>query len=749
MNFPTKGLSMNDSDSRYDDLERTDVLPQLALQADQEDNIDGTARLALPAQLNESVKPFGIAAHNGASGRVSALPAKPSTTDLAVGGIRGKISDLENRLIEAQDRHIDLKHQCEQWTRRCGVAEARAAKAEASYVQQSSELHHVELQASEAQQRLQEERVRFQAKIAEAEQQLVHTRTRGDKRVAALEQLLSEQTGLAALSERAASEACVEIEKARGEVKLAQTAIRGLEERLAEQTQAASEVTRIYSQQTSQVAVNAELIVAMEKKLAESQAENTASDTRITGLESQVQNANAALATLQSEIAVKLRHIAALEQGLASRDESIDALKTQLASIKDSTAELITAKSALDERCAELEQAVAAARGGTATSEREIARLNTALRGNDTRINELTAALRAADTALKDRDTTIAEVAGRADATRIEYAQVVEQANALRRRLDESEQHIDGLQAQLVLRTDELTAAQESARVSQTRQAEVTAEMCKLGADLDETLKAMGKIMAERNQLETENQAGRAELGIAQARYQEAAQTVVAVRGSIAIREQKNAALERELRAASLQLKEANDRITRVAATTEEFNAELRQRDNRIALLEQKCADQASALNDISQDVERVNSANPSERLAAMGYALEALDQTGTIHRMSRSTTTVGRAATNDVSIDSTSVSRYHARIVVQPEGVWLIDLQSTNGCGVNGRRISRQILCDGDVVMIGHCKFRFSALGASKDEPAPNEEFPLFDEPLLIPKAHGADHDVSREQHH
>jgi pSer/pThr/pTyr-binding forkhead associated (FHA) protein len=159
----------------------------------------------------------------------------------------------------------------------------------------------------------------------------------------------------------------------------------------------------------------------------------------------------------------------------------------------------------------------------------------------------------------------------------------------------------------------------------------------------------------------------------------------------------------------------------------------LRERDSRIAVLEEKLLDHASALSAIGQDIERVNAATPNDRLTAMGYALESLDDPNIVHRITRMTTTAGRSGSNDIEINSTSVSRYHARIVVKPEGVWLIDLQSTNGCGVNGRRTSRQIICDGDVVMIGHCKFRFSVLGAEAAKGAGNDEIPLLNEPRLI----------------
>jgi chromosome segregation ATPase len=747
-NFLAKGVCMSNPDSRYEDLERTDVLPQLALKSEREDSTDHTSRLARPRLAEHTPAPFGVVAHtNSANGKISTLPAKPSTTDLAVGGIRGKIADLEQRLVEAQERQVTLKHHCDQLTQRCRVTEDRAANAEANYVQQTSELHRLTQQTADAQQRLHEERVRFQAQIVETERLLLEARTRGDKRAASLEQLLNEQTGRAVLSERGAADARVDIEKARGELDVAQAAIRSLEERLAEQTRAASDVTELYSQQTAQVAANAKLVTEFEQQLAAVQTAKAECDDRIVKLEAQVRSANDAVAGLQSEVAIKLRHIGALEQGLASRDQSIDELKAHRVAEDQSTAELRAAKAELDQRCAQLEQAITNAQAVAVNAEQEIARLNAALRGNDVRINELSAALRVAERGLQERDTAIAETAERADAARCEHVQTVERMESLRGRLDEKEQQIDELQAQLQSKSAELTAALAAAQTSQTRQATVTDEMRKLEADVIDMRKTMEGVMAERNQLEIENQAGRAELSQLHGRYEDAVQTILAVRESIAARDQKNASLERELRAATQRIEEANTRIERAAAMSESINAELRQRDNRIASLERKCAEHADALNAIGQDIERVSSANPSERLAAMGYTLESLDHPGTVHRIGRTTTTVGRVHTNDIAIDSGSVSRYHARIVIQPEGVWLIDLQSTNGCGVNGRRISRQILCDGDAVIIGHCRFRFSMQGASKETPATDDAIPLLDEPLLIHAA--GRNEVPREQRH
>ena len=90
-----------------------------------------------------------------------------------------------------------------------------------------------------------------------------------------------------------------------------------------------------------------------------------------------------------------------------------------------------------------------------------------------------------------------------------------------------------------------------------------------------------------------------------------------------------------------------------------------------------------------------------------MGMVLESMDGHGVRHRISSATTTVGRSSGNDIAIHSASVSRYHARIVLESGAAFLIDLQSTNGCSVNGQRVSRQTINEGDVIGIGSAKFR------------------------------------------
>src|SRR5436305_9174861 len=70
----------------------------------------------------------------------------------------------------------------------------------------------------------------------------------------------------------------------------------------------------------------------------------------------------------------------------------------------------------------------------------------------------------------------------------------------------------------------------------------------------------------------------------------------------------------------------------------------------------------------------------------------------------------IGRSQKNLIVIDSQKVSRRHALINVQNVGeFWLIDLGSSNGTFLNGRRLHQPVrLCDHDQIVIGDRLFIF-----------------------------------------
>jgi ABC transport system ATP-binding/permease protein len=63
----------------------------------------------------------------------------------------------------------------------------------------------------------------------------------------------------------------------------------------------------------------------------------------------------------------------------------------------------------------------------------------------------------------------------------------------------------------------------------------------------------------------------------------------------------------------------------------------------------------------------------------------------------------IGRATDNDIVIPDVLASRHHATLVPTPSGVEIQDERSINGTFVNGNRVDRALLGEGDVVTIGN----------------------------------------------
>ncbi|MGZ4507116.1 MAG: FhaA domain-containing protein [Blastococcus sp.] len=79
------------------------------------------------------------------------------------------------------------------------------------------------------------------------------------------------------------------------------------------------------------------------------------------------------------------------------------------------------------------------------------------------------------------------------------------------------------------------------------------------------------------------------------------------------------------------------------------------------------------------------------------------VDGPGTRHELTTGRNVIGRGTEADIRLPDTGVSRKHVDVVLEGGVATVEDLGSTNGTLVNGRRISRQALADGDVIRIGH----------------------------------------------
>ena len=75
---------------------------------------------------------------------------------------------------------------------------------------------------------------------------------------------------------------------------------------------------------------------------------------------------------------------------------------------------------------------------------------------------------------------------------------------------------------------------------------------------------------------------------------------------------------------------------------------------------------------------------------------------------ITREWTRIGRSLAADIRFDDPTVSRRHALVVRQPDGVRVLDDRSLNGVFVNGERVEWRTLADGDEIVVGRYRLYY-----------------------------------------
>jgi predicted nucleic acid-binding Zn-ribbon protein len=84
---------------------------------------------------------------------------------------------------------------------------------------------------------------------------------------------------------------------------------------------------------------------------------------------------------------------------------------------------------------------------------------------------------------------------------------------------------------------------------------------------------------------------------------------------------------------------------------------------------------------------------------------------------LTREWTRIGRSLAADVRFDDPTVSRRHALVVRQADGVRVLDDRSLNGVFVNGERVEWRALDDGDEILVGRYRLTFVSVPAEPTE--------------------------------
>ncbi len=110
------------------------------------------------------------------------------------------------------------------------------------------------------------------------------------------------------------------------------------------------------------------------------------------------------------------------------------------------------------------------------------------------------------------------------------------------------------------------------------------------------------------------------------------------------------------------------------------------------------------------------------ERIDVPGQYLVWRERDGArVIALQREWTRIGRSLAADVRFDDPTVSRRHALIVRQADGVRVLDDRSLNGVFVNGERVEWRVLHDGDEIVVGRYRLHFVDTTAQPAAGAPD----------------------------
>ena len=163
--------------------------------------------------------------------------------------------------------------------------------------------------------------------------------------------------------------------------------------------------------------------------------------------------------------------------------------------------------------------------------------------------------------------------------------------------------------------------------------------------------------------------------------------------------------LENEVRDKTGKLEEASITVEEWRAVIAESQRSILQRDGRIQQLEadlDRRAALAASLDSAAQTGEEPALEGPARLL------IRTDGNTDFVHVLGRRTR-IGRGNDNELVLDTKHVSRYHAVLLAGPVHTSVEDLNSTNGVFVNGKRVARQVLKEGDRVTIGKTSYRYT----------------------------------------
>jgi chromosome segregation ATPase len=232
-------------------------------------------------------------------------------------------------------------------------------------------------------------------------------------------------------------------------------------------------------------------------------------------------------------------------------------------------------------------------------------------------------------------------------------------------------------------------------------------------AQLAVTMRNIVKLETELRDHRDLAEAQQEQLSIARLRADNGAADLAAAEERL--RTTENESRQREAKIEALLVSEAQLR-ERIA----QLEHSLGDRNALIGRLEGEAASSAAVLGNIQHNLESLGNEAAKQTSQSGSHAIQRVTgeklarlfvrskgETGIVHVLGRRTT-IGRTPDNDLQIDAESISRHHAVVLYTNDATVIEDLNSTNGVFVNGSKVNRCTLAEGDTITIGVTTFRF-----------------------------------------
>lgn len=425
--------------------------------------------------------------------------------------------------------------------------------------------------------------------------------------------------------------------------------------------------------------------------------------TELLTAQQQFADQHASAAALARSVAQALLEKDDLQRSLLAREQRIAALESQLI---DTSAQLASAIANGES----LAQSVVTHQREISERARQATELQDELALTRDRIEHLVSQIeteqsrwRAAEQDNERLCQTAATEREALESTRRELSERHAEIGALQDALNRAVSENDQLGQQLAERSAALNARQEEV------------------ADRDRELLALQEaqtalMQREATLLDTVTHL-REELGQVQLRLQERDRLVLEQARELDGVNSTNQELTEQIRNRDQTVAVQDERIANLSAAVQRLQDELAAKHleqgasaRQVEALQAELHQHVEAMHAIRRDIHLVALQTRKNEGGTLVRTLTRDDAEGVVHLLNKSSISIGRGPECDIRLRSSSVSRCHAVLRISHDAVILEDMRSTNGCFVNGRRVTRQLLKDGDMLRLGAVPLRFGS---------------------------------------